>query len=217
MQLFIRRPFHSTFGGGKLIDQLEQTVGRNQSRMCGKRFLQIRIDVFLHRIGLRLEHKQIAKINDQIRHESHHVLAVFRLLVKELEGCRGFALQNPPGKIDHGLFARKSENIEDIALADFFPAECDKLIEHRFCIAQTAFRATRDRMRRRRFQRNFFLPGNKLQMLSNQICRDAVEIEALAAAQNSRQNFLRLGGRENKFHMRRRLLERFQKCIKRLR
>src|SRR5207244_11288011 len=116
------------------------------------------------RTGRRLEPTQIAKLNDQIRHESHHVLAVFRLLVKELEGCRGFALQNPPGKIDHGLFARKSENIEDIALADFFPAECDKLIEHRFCIAQTAFRATRDRMRRRWFLRYFFFSCYELQV-----------------------------------------------------
>ncbi len=69
----------------------------------------------------------------------------------------------------------------------------------------------------RRLQRDFFLVGNELQMLRNQISGNAVKIEALAATQNGRQNLLRLGRGENKFHMRRRFFERLQKGVERRR
>ena len=52
-------------------------------------------------------------------------------------------------------------------------------------------------------------------MLGNQFRRDPVEIEALAAAHDRGQNFLWLGRRKNKFHMRRRLLQRLQKRVER--
>ena len=61
----------------------------------------------------------------------------------------------------------------------------------------------------------FSFAGDELQMLRDQVRRDAVEIEALTAAQDRRQNFLRLGRGENEFHVRRRLLERFEQRVKR--
>ena len=42
-----------------------------------------------------------------------------------------------------------------------------------------------------------------------------MEIEPLAATQDGWQNFLRLGRRENKFHMLGRFLQRFQKRVER--
>ena len=42
-----------------------------------------------------------------------------------------------------------------------------------------------------------------------------MEVEPLTTAENGGQNFLRLGRRENKFHVRRRLLQRFQERIER--
>jgi hypothetical protein len=44
-----------------------------------------------------------------------------------------------------------------------------------------------------------------------------MQIETLTATQDCRQNFLRLGRRENKFHMCRRLLERFKQRVERSR
>jgi hypothetical protein len=52
-------------------------------------------------------------------------------------------------------------------------------------------------------------------MFRDQICWNAVEIKPLATTQNRRENFLRLGGREDKFHMFGRLFEGLQKRIKR--
>ena len=88
MQLFVRRPFHSAFGCGKLIDQLEQPIVCDQFRVRCERFLHIRIDIFLQGVRHGLEDEQIAQISDQIRHESHHVLAGFALLMKQINGGR---------------------------------------------------------------------------------------------------------------------------------
>ena len=56
---------------------------------------------------------------------------------------------------------------------------------------------------------------DELQMFRDQVCRNAMEIEALTAAQNGRQNLLRFGRRENEFHVRRRFLERLEQRVER--
>ena len=72
-------------------------------------------------------------------------------------------------------------------------------------------------MRGCRFKRDLFFLGDELEMIGNQFRRDSVEIEPLATAYNRGQHFLRLGRCENKFHVRRRFLQRFEKRIKRRR
>jgi hypothetical protein len=91
--------------------------------MCSEGFLYVRIDIFLQRIRLGLENEQISQIRDQVRHQTHHVLAAFRLLVEELECAGRFTTQNLSGEIDHGLFARESEHVEDVILPDLFSAK----------------------------------------------------------------------------------------------
>ena len=72
-------------------------------------------------------------------------------------------------------------------------------------------------MRRRRLERDLFLLGDELQMMRDQVRRDAMQIEALAAAQNCRQNFLRLGRREDELHVRRRFFQRLEQRVERRR
>src|SRR2546423_7230469 len=52
-------------------------------------------------------------------------------------------------------------------------------------------------------------------MISDQIARDAVEIESLTATDNGQWQFVYLSGGENEDHARRRLFERLQQGIKR--
>ena len=61
-------------------------------------------------------------------------------------------------------------------------------------------------MGRGRLERDLLLSGDELQMLRDQVRRDPVQIETLAAAQNCRQNFLRLGRGEDELHMLRAVL-----------
>src|SRR5206468_12675411 len=102
----------------------------------------------------------------------------------------------------------ESENTEHIALGNFFSAKGNELIEHRLCIAQAALCAACDRVCGRRFQRDLLFLRDELQVLRDQICRDAMQIESLATAEDGCQNFLRLGRSEDKFHMVWRLFQR---------
>src|SRR6184192_3342982 len=118
--------------------------------------------------------------------------------MKQIDRVGCFSLQNLSRKIDDRLFAGESENAKHIALADLAAAKRDELIEHRFCIAQPAFRAARDCVRCRRLQRDLFFSGDELQVLRDQIRRDTMQIEPLTAAQNRCQNFLWLRSREDR-------------------
>ena len=133
--------------------------------------------------------------------------------VQKLERFRGGAAQNFLGEIRDRLFAGESENAEHIRLLDFLAAKRDQLIEHRLGVAQSAIGASRDRVRRRRRERDLLVLRDELQMIGDQIRRNPMKIEALTAAQNCRQNFLRLGRGEDEFHMRRRFLERLEQRV----
>ena len=122
--------------------------------------------------------------------------------------------QNLVREICNRLLAGESKNFQHVRFTDWVAAKCDELIEHRFRVAQPAFRAARDCVCGRPFERKLLLIGNKLKMLRDQIRRDAVKIEALAAAQDRRQDFLRLGRCKNELHMRRRLLQCFEQRVK---
>ena len=113
------------------------------------------------------------------------------------------------------MLAGESENIEHVGFGNFLAAEADQLIEHRFGIAQSAFGPAGDGVRGRGRECDFLLSGDELEMLRNQVRGDAVQVEALAAAQDCRQNFLRLGRGENEFHVRRRLFQRLEQCVER--
>ena len=171
--------------------------------------MHVRVDIFRKRIGLCFKHEQIAQIGDQIRHEPHHVFSSITLRMQQFDRFRCCASKNASRKVDHRLFAGKSENVEHIALRDFVPAKRDQLIEHRFGISQAAFCAARNRVRCRRFERDLFFSGDELQVLRDQICWDPVKIESLTPTKDGRQNLLRLSRSENEFHVLRRLLQRF--------
>src|SRR4029077_3907055 len=102
--------------------------------------------------------------------------------MQQIDRVRCFSSQNAPSQINHCLLACESEDIEHIALADFLPAECNELIKHRLRIAQTALRAACDRVPSRRLQGDLFFSGDELQVLRDQVRRDAMEIESLTAA-----------------------------------
>ena len=59
----------------------------------------------------------------------------------------------------------------------------------------------------------FFLRDHAAQMLRNARRGDGLEIESLATTLNGGWNFVRLGGAQNKFHVRRRLLHGLQQRV----
>ena len=88
MKFLVRRPFHSAFGFGELVDQFEEAIGLDEPGLRAERFLQLKIDIFTERIRFDLEDEKIAEIRDQVRHQTHHVFAGFGLVVQQLDRLR---------------------------------------------------------------------------------------------------------------------------------
>src|SRR5215469_7142343 len=123
-------------------------------------------------------------MRDKVAHQLHHLLACCGLLVEQRQGCGSFAAQDRVRKGGNRLLARESKDIEHVTFSDGFAAKSNQLIEHRLCVAQSTVRSTRDRVRRRRFQLHFLLFRDELEMVSDQIRRNAMKIETLATTQD---------------------------------
>ena len=68
-----------------------------------------------------------------------------------------------------------------------------------------------------RFEREALILRDEKKVLRDRRRRDALEIETLAAAEDRRRHFLHVGRGEEKFHVRRRLLERLEQRVERSR
>ena len=107
----------------------------------------------------------------------------------------------------------EAEDIHDITRPNMLAAEGDHLVEHALGIAQSAVCSARDGIRRLAVELDFLVLRDEEEVLFDQMSGNPPQVEPLAAAGDGRGNFLRLGGREDEFHMRRWLLERFEQRI----
>ena len=147
---------------------------------------------------------------------SEQTLQVFADLVELLENCQrlvGFSVDQRVGQCGHLLVRHQAKHRQHILLGDLVPAERDQLIERTLGVAQSAFGTTRNRGQRLVVNRDLLLLCNLLEMLDDEVRRDAAQIKSLAARQDGRQHFLWLGRREEKLYVRRRLFERFQQRV----
>ena len=180
-----------------------------------KRLLQLRRGFVRQRVRLHFADEQIAQIRNQIGHQFHHVLAGLRCSWSKSSASAVSPRRDFVGEIGHGLFAGESEDVQHVGLRDRLAAKRDQLIEHRFRVAQSAVRAARDGVRRGRLERDLLLSGDELQMFRDQVRRNAMQIETLAAAEDGRQNLLRLGRGEDEFHVLGRFLQRLEQRVER--
>ncbi len=89
----------------------------------------------------------------------------------------------------------------------------DCLVQHRQPVANAAFGCPRDQRKRLGVRRHPLGLGDMAEMRRQQVHRDPLQVEALAAAQDRRQQLLNLGRRKHELHMRRRLFQGFQQRI----
>ena len=104
-----------------------------------------------------------------------------------------------------------------LRLVDLAAAERDELIEQRQRVAHAAVGGLRDQAQRRRVGRNLLGVEHLAQVLADQRDRQALEIELQAARQHGDRQLLRIGGREQELHVRRRLFERLEQRVEGMR
>ncbi len=93
----------------------------------------------------------------------------------------------------------------------------NRLIEQRETVTRRAFGCTRNHRQRLRLGLETFLGCDGREQSHKVGGADAAQIEALAARQNSDRNLADFGGGEDELHVLRRLFERLQQAVERLR
>jgi len=89
----------------------------------------------------------------------------------------------------------------------------DRLVEDRLAIARRAFRRARDQRQRLRLGLHAFVAADESEILDQFVGRDALQIETLTTRQHRNRHLVHLGGGEQEFHVRRRLLQRLEQPV----
>ena len=93
----------------------------------------------------------------------------------------------------------------------------DRLIKERKRVAHGAFGGARDQRERCGLDLDYFLGRDPFEMLDEQAGVDAPQIEALAARQDGDRDLADFGGGKNELGVRRRLFQRLEQRVERLR
>ena len=136
----------------------------------------------------------------QLRERGRHVAAHQRL--EQIDGARAVGEAE---HLPHVLGPHQTGRVRD------------RLIEQRQRIAHRAFGRARDQRQRLGLDFDGFLGGNPGEMLDQKLRVDAAQVEALAARQDGDRHLADFGGGEDELRVRRRLFQRLQQRVERLR
>ena len=100
-----------------------------------------------------------------------------------------------------------------VGLAQGAAAEGNQLVHQAQRVAHAAFRGSREQRRGRGFELEILGGGDEFQALADEVCRQPFETELQTAREHGDRQFLRIGGRQQEFDVRRRLFEGFQQRI----
>ena len=198
LKFFVSDPFHRALGPAEMLDEIEKFGLRNSHLRAG---------------GLGDE--QIAKMSDEFGGQAHEIFPGIGLLRDDLQRRAEIRDKQRVGEVFHHLERREAEDIHHVLLGDVRATKRNHLVEHALGIAQPAIRASGEGFGGGIIELDLFAFRDVEQMFLDEPGRNPAEIETLATAGDGRRDFLRLGRREDEFHMRRRLLQCLEKGIER--
>ena len=134
-----------------------------------------------------------------------------------LEEPACIALGQPLHEAHDLLAVHGAEHRSRVGLGHAAAAEGQHLVEQRQRVAQAAVRRAREQLHRRRLEGDALGVEDVLQPRRDQGRGQALQVELQAARQHGDRQLLRIGGREQELDVRRRLLERLQERIERMR
>src|SRR5258706_1485559 len=113
------------------------------------------------------------------------------------------------------IIVENMQVIYDRFVGEFVSAKTYQPVEDGKCIAQCSVCFKSYHVKRIFFCIHSFIRSNQRKMAGNVINCDSSEIINLATRKNSRDDFMLLGCRQNKYRIRWRLFKGFQECIER--
>ena len=203
--------------GGEAFKKRVEVGRRERGGFRQKRRFPVAVDGELRRIFVDFGHEDVAEMGKQIREDGCRFFAALQNGVEGAERFRIFAAQDVRGEREDFLFSRETEQvIDERGRERGVPGGAAALVEQRERIAEPAFRADGEEVGRFVRERKFVGFGDFEQMFLDVFGGNAAELIALAAGENRQRDFFRLGRRQDKKHMGRRLFQRFQKRVKSL-
>ena len=169
--------------------------------------------VVSHRLRRQLRHLQTGQQYGEFLQRGIEGKAARRHLVGNLQQGRRVAGQQG---VEYGKQVVKIDGAEPVAHLYFLDLACpvgNGLIEQRKRIAHAATSRAREEIQGPGFGSDPFDFENVLEMRADQRRRHLFEIELQTARKYRHRDLLRIGGRQNEFHMLRRLFQRFQHGI----
>ena len=158
---------------------------------------------------------------EQIVEKRLKVFALLRQAADHLDDfCRLVPQHAEQNRIEIGAIGQ-AEQRKDLLARDrravSLREKCDHLVQQRLRVAHAAFGGAGDRVDRLVVDRDSLAVRDQPQPFRNLPGRNRQQVEALAARNDRLQDLVNLGRRKDELHMRRRFLDRLQKCVPRLR
>ncbi|MNK42965.1 hypothetical protein D3C87_616570 [compost metagenome] len=153
---------------------------------------------------------KVVQYDDRVR-------ACLILPVELRKGCRDIAFDDVLEEIDDARTVGKAEHAAHRFGLHAAATMGNRLVEQGKAVTGGTLCSAGDHRQRLRIGLETFLAGNGGEQADEIGGADAAQVEALAARQNGNWNLADFGGREDEFHMFRRLFQRLQKTVKRLR
>ena len=209
----IRRAAHLTIGLEERAQEVDQLV-RRRGRAGGlERLGLVRGEIGEHPGWADLEDEQPPHGLDHLAAEQREILAGLRGAVDGLE--RGGPIAAEQRRHERADMDGRggAEEPGHSRLVEPPLAVGDGGIEQRERVAQAALRGAHQHGQRRSLEGHLLLRQDLRQARGEQLGRNGLEVEALAAREHGGGNPLGLGGREDEDHVGRRLFQRLEKGV----
>ena len=156
-------------------------------------------------------------MNGKLTRELQQIFTAFKQRIYRGKERRNVALSQSHCGIVNKRARRLTQNVANRLLRNNAAAINGKLFKRREGVTHAAACMTNNKVNSCVFVGKAFVFADVDQVLRHLVSSNGTEVKALHAGQNSCKNFLRVGGTHDKRHMRRRLLQRLEQCVKRRR
>jgi hypothetical protein len=215
----LRRVANRGLGGREQVERAQQVLAREELRdgaqpvaLLGRRDFGI---LQPRRIDLHDEH-----VADEARQFSAHrpqVEAGFDDGAAEREGAGDVLARDRLRDVELQVAADEAEHHADIRRRDGVAREREDLVERRQRVAHAAFGRPRDQRERRVVDRDLLVLRDGGKLIADRGKRQRLQLEHLRARPDRVGHLARLGRRHQELHVRRRLLDRLEQRVERLR
>ena len=203
-------------GGAEQVEQILRPERLSKPRKFGDLSLR-EVQEIRGLASLDAQNEEISKPLDVCEEELLEIEPRVDRAIDDRERALPVALADSLEEIDDELRIDETEHAAHESEIDRALARGEALIEQALPVAHAPLGAPGYQRERLPLERDLLEGADLLELRGDLLQLEPLEIESLAAREDRRGNLVRLGGREDEVHVDRRLLERLEERVERLR